>query len=293
MKIAILLIGQFRNHEQCFDNCFNKLVKPNNADVFIVTESENDHEKNQITKFCNNKYGSHLKSLKIIKPFYFMKKHGKMKMNKKFHQFCKEMGNNDTIGHGSPREQYIKLYLCFNLLIKYQKDAKIKYDYIIKTRMDLELKDQFKIQDYISNDDDLKLYTLLNKTDLVSYDNENLWLHYYLMDQFYFGNLKTMTIIKNLIMELFSYYLDLPDYILKDHDKYYLLKNSNYYSIESFLIIHCMYHKIQLENIPKFLFSFKKKDMEMVWRKSFDDSFCLNIFPSKTIQQDKSKLLKK
>lgn len=109
-KIALCISGKINNIEDCYNSWTKNIIMNNDVDIFICC---NTPSKNEINYIKN-----------VIKP-------------KKYVFYDKNMKNISKYWYENFSNMIYKLYVCNNLRLKYQKQKKIKYDYIIKLRPDL------------------------------------------------------------------------------------------------------------------------------------------------------------
>ena len=109
-KIALCISGKINNIKDCYNNWNKNIIMNNDVDIFICC---NTPSKNDINYIKN-----------VIKP-------------KKYVFYDKNVKNISKYWYENFSNMIYKIYLCNNLRLKYQKQKKIKYDYIIKLRPDL------------------------------------------------------------------------------------------------------------------------------------------------------------
>lgn len=144
MRKCILLSGLQRNFEPFIKNQLECVIKKYCLDVFIFTSDENN---NRFLKYERNK----LKDVryKNSKKFendedFFFKKYGKYlkkiyidKDNKKFKEFLGTTDLTETKEHTKNLiSTYFKVMSCIELMEIYEKEYNIRYDKIIRARLD-------------------------------------------------------------------------------------------------------------------------------------------------------------
>ena len=147
-KVAIILTGHMRTYLKTYKSIINNLLIPNNADLFIITYDIIDNfklgvgEKRNEIKIdvadINKKFNPYLKVLKIIDS----------------HNFYFEYDRINDFNYKAPERldrlltMLKNIYEGYHVIIKYQKENNITYDFIIRTRIDILLKQQIDIDNY-------------------------------------------------------------------------------------------------------------------------------------------------
>ncbi len=168
-KVAICFSGQIRDgYEECFLLYKLFIIDALNADVFCCFEDCNDDIKNCVDKI--------LKPIKI----------------KYVNNYVKDENNSINIGTLS---MFNKIYIANELKKDYEKENNFIYDYVIRTRQDLIIKEY--LPEFIFND--------LNKLYLPLITPENQW----------WGYPDFMAISNSNLMNIYS---DMFIYYTKDND---------------------------------------------------------------------------
>lgn len=188
MKIAIILSGNLRTFlmptretgARVCDNFINNIVKPNNADVFVFTDTndfyhngtqyyatdrkieilnndafrlydkvdfiDNNTSRNIISEQLDHIIGHNLKSIIVEDPF-------NVAVDDKFHLL-----NNANVKGSSPIllvHQFRKLKLAYNLMKEYEQKNNFTYDIVVKWRFDISAKNQLNFSNYNYSDYDV------------------------------------------------------------------------------------------------------------------------------------------
>jgi hypothetical protein len=143
MKIAILLTGQMRDSHINYLNHYEQFIKPNNADVFVVTSTKNMWYSNNST----NK--SKVDSKNLIYHLHSEKNKEEIEKNLKqyYNNFLKDflILENENIPEKIIQPHYYSYFinnqfnnnkLAFNLALDFEKKNNIKYDLFVRLRID-------------------------------------------------------------------------------------------------------------------------------------------------------------
>lgn len=142
MKIAILLSGHIRTWDQCKESFYN-MFPSNKFDIFMETYRDqygyHPYIQSKLNYFSDNKItciDGEYKLCRIENNVTFDCSKFDPKMKEFTHGYC----------------QYTKLQRCMDLMVQYEKENNIVYDYIIKTRFDLIYTNESKEIDFSSID---------------------------------------------------------------------------------------------------------------------------------------------
>jgi len=180
-KVAILYTGESRTLDTTIQHFKNNVLINSNYHVFALVQSDNIDYHNEIIL---NTIGDHLKSLQ-----WFDKNDNtwlqirescleKMEIPENWKNYLKNSGS---------MIEYYQMYLAYQALERYEIEHNIKYDFVLRMRTDVILKDSIDFdfifeKNYITN----MLYKIkdfLNETTILS---ENV-LHLF-MNSFYNEN---------------------------------------------------------------------------------------------------------
>lgn len=213
MKVALLLSGTLRCYEYTGWNVFSKLAKPFNADVFCYfaqNSSNNTSIHGNEDIILKDIFGENLKKYEltgdsykeIYIPFYEKCKNNlesyqpDLNINIRYYDKEKKIPLISKLV-----DQYVRVYKCCELMELYEKDNNLKYDMVIRGRIDLLYDDVFnKLFDYT------QVYFCSPWN--YSYDNGQPY-PIYLIDCFFFGNRDYIVkICKEFISKFGSYRLN-------------------------------------------------------------------------------------
>jgi hypothetical protein len=151
MNIAVLICGQWRSGDKCFDNIIKNIINPllenNNIFIFITTDYTNINNKFICDILNYNDNIDFKKYFNIEDDIFFCKNIEKKlynKMDVKHHKNYININKNLIF-------QWHKVNICYKLLEKYELNNNIEFDYIIKTRPDLLINKQIDINIINSN----------------------------------------------------------------------------------------------------------------------------------------------
>ena len=150
MKVAIQIFGHLRSYKKCYKALHKHLISKYDCDVFMHTWSLTNHStKTWHKNICKAKpvYGKedylkkiyNLKSLKIEEQ--------KQEDLGKFISFKKEIS---ILGI---KALFHTMKSVNDLRLNYEKQNKVKYDFVIMVRPDILLKTDFQIDDFIKEVD--------------------------------------------------------------------------------------------------------------------------------------------
>lgn len=177
MKIALLLTGLQRNFEPFIQNQLELLIKNNNCDLFIFTSDkmcnrtkigreisyiENTKNNNDISFFERN-YEGFLKDIKVDNnDELFTEYFTKFSNMKKFHM--------------NLLQAYFKVTRGLELIEKYEKKNDIKYDIIIRGRLDGFLLNDLSIETLNINENEIYMSESNNHRDdsIAIFNRKNL-----------------------------------------------------------------------------------------------------------------------
>ena len=167
-KVAICISGQIRDgYQECLLLLNLFLIYPLNADIFCSFEDCDDEKKNYINK--------ELKPKKTIYVSDYIK------------------NENNIISNGT-LSMYNKIYLSNKLKIDYEIENNFKYDYVIRVRPDIIIKEF--LPKYVFENDTNILY-FPRKYEVFGEDN-----HRQYPDFIAIGNSKIMDIYSNIFLSL-------------------------------------------------------------------------------------------
>tara|TARA_R100001082_G_scaffold111110_1_gene93427 strand:- start:614 stop:1279 length:666 start_codon:yes stop_codon:yes gene_type:complete len=143
MRSALLLPGHVRAYKQTFQNQFEKIIKPNNCDIFISTSTVNTivdgslitpTEKNSETleQELREFYRDLIKGLSIEEE------------GVKSKSFLATVRDN----HPDRSKQWKRLLECNQMRKKYEEEHGFKYDFVIRSRTDLLFTEKLKASMY-------------------------------------------------------------------------------------------------------------------------------------------------
>ena len=177
MKIALLLTGLQRNFEPFIKNQLELLIKNNNCDLFIFTSDkmcnrtridnvisyiETQKNDNNILFFQKN-YKDYLKNIIIdYNDKLFIEYFSKFSEMKKFHK--------------NLLQSYFKVTRGLELIKEYEKLNSIKYDIIIRGRLDGFLLNDLSIKTLNINEDEIYMSKSSNHLDdsILIFNRKNL-----------------------------------------------------------------------------------------------------------------------
>jgi len=146
MKIALLLSGLQRNFKPFIKNQIECLIKKYNCDLFIYTSNENNnryisdgvigYKQNKIfnndENFFYSRYNNYLKLIYIDYN------------NKNFNEFLNNYDISKTKNfHINLISSYFKVRNCIKLMYDYEQNNNIKYDIVIRARLDFFVNNNF------------------------------------------------------------------------------------------------------------------------------------------------------
>lgn len=238
MKKALLLSGLQRNFMPFISNQRELLINKNEFDIFIYTSSENNNrkfnditrkyeyiEKNNVNNDINlffEKYSKKLKNIIIDNGEYFREFTEHNKLNE-LHNFHKGLINS-----------YFKVYSGLKMIEEYEKNNNIKYDIIMRARLD-----SFLLNDVVINDiKDNKMIIEHNNNDF-EFTNNSIILsrsNNHIDDSCFIIFRNNINIMKNFVFFLIDN--------IKSHENI---------SINSFVIEDCLIKYIDNANLNKIL----------------------------------------
>ncbi len=158
-NIAVLFTGQYRTFDKTYTHILNNLLKPNNAKAFIYCETdiyENDFlfllkqrwPEEYIGKVCCVQDSKTKEYEQILEYLLKNKEALKKEYIEKFNYKYEYIQNGGSI---LEHYQYMK---CFDLMIKYEKEHNIKFDIIMRCRLDIVLTQQINILSFFNKLDE-------------------------------------------------------------------------------------------------------------------------------------------
>lgn len=180
MKIALCFYGQPRFYKQVF-SIWNEIINELNTDVFIHTWFGQDRAKG-ITDLNELVNDFNPKEIKISNP----------------HKFLDIIPNNSKFEtksfHGI--QQSYTLSNCIKTLVNYENDLKTNYDLIIRTRMDIKIRNPKEFIKFVKEINDLnKIYVCSNHWPSGSMFDDNMMI----------GSAHT---IKSIFLKYYDYTID-------------------------------------------------------------------------------------
>jgi len=264
MRIAIQIYGSLRNFNECINDILYYIDYNNNNHSFDFFLLIDDKELDDNFKILNKDFKTKINELKEILgdnikildyvsnyPYNYIIEDG---LNKKYYNLYEKFKNitniNYTINDFVTKLWY-RRYFLNNIRKQYQINNNISYDYIIRTRFDINFKYDKIIIDYNNIDNKLILMP-----DIISVGNEynidiesNLGLKYpfipsYLLDNNFeynlINNFKDINIddnnIYNKLIQNYIYdkiYYDKWLFMSEENLRYYLLYNNIDYILHS------------------------------------------------------------
>ena len=262
MKNALLLSGLQRNHYPFIKNQLKLLIEVGNIDVFISTSCENNNRVlnnyniyyNQNSNFTNDEkyfydlYGNNLKLVFIDD--------GSADLN--FKNLYIKNNNYTTNFHNGLISSYFKIYTGLQMIINYEILHNIKYDNIMRIRLDGFLLNLFDmtIFDCIKDNELIASKTLENHEDDSCFIVKSCNIR--LVQNFIFTLIKTVSQIQTpiYIEQLFFNYCkeNYINIIFKTNlicriGGYNLLYNTvPYLSYDDFTQLKSLEYKLQYDN---------------------------------------------
>jgi hypothetical protein len=228
-KIAICFSGHARNLNKTYINFIKNLIKPLNADIFIHTWDTLGAQKNRgdsvgigysdipINKEILNIINKLNPKTYIIENF--SNKINNFNIPSEVYMYGAPVNNNGVVNSTARPENIISqlysIYKSFSLLEDYEKENKIKYDIVIKTRFDFNIESRISknnIQNLLNNEN--ILYTLDKNKSSSSFENcKKCKIDYHngehdsiISDLFIFGKYNQMKKYMNLYNEYYNLY---------------------------------------------------------------------------------------
>tara|TARA_Y100001963_G_C6713000_1_gene415193 strand:+ start:415 stop:1158 length:744 start_codon:yes stop_codon:yes gene_type:complete len=232
MKIALCISGQPRFYKKGYKDLKKYYLDKYNIDVFIHTWKDNIYkgtpffegdDKNKIYKYNENMYSD---LVKLYKPESFL-------IDNQI-QFVSQ----DTTGTmwrqsiQNSLSMWYSIYKVNELKLNYEKINNFKYDYVIRTRTDLQF-------DLVLN-------------DIESYDKKTITLHKWKTShpQVTYGYKDCFAIGGSDVMNIYSsLYHYIPFYLQNDKDYKNSINNEDHLRNEYFLKWHLSKNKINVNEI--------------------------------------------
>ena len=163
MKTAVLFFGEIRGGDTIWQNVYDNVVKPNNADVFmhhyyyddlflekqtqVLSESYKKYHKNKAVHFTPPS-----KLFQIFKPKQCLIEENRNDYhdNNDFMEISKKT-THDFFGEGNPKKEHIIMAyntirsqsysrkMVIEMKKKFEEDNQFKYDNVIITRLDINI----------------------------------------------------------------------------------------------------------------------------------------------------------
>lgn len=159
MKVAICLPALMRTYEKLYQNHLEKLIEPNQADVFVYTSNYNDqldthYQIEDFTQRIKSVYGESLKGINVV-------------TNERIEaemSGCEIRANMDAFYSGARkrRNDWINFYRtmkCNEMVKSYEEETGTKYDVVVKFRPDLHLDKKLDLKDVDIRDDFLYTFS--------------------------------------------------------------------------------------------------------------------------------------
>ncbi|MDD4931335.1 MAG: hypothetical protein PHG66_04310 [Candidatus Colwellbacteria bacterium] len=141
-RVAVLVCGHTRTWNECKESFFS-MFPHDKFDIFMEAYEDqygyHPYIQSKLNYFSDNKITSingYYKSCRVENNVLFDCSTFDPRMRDFTHGYC----------------QYSKLQKCLELMIRYEYDHNIKYDYVVKTRFDLVYTDEAKTIDFASID---------------------------------------------------------------------------------------------------------------------------------------------
>jgi hypothetical protein len=142
-KVAVLFTGAYRTFDKTYQYILDNILKPNNATAFVLCESplSNEEFNNSLKSKWNNHIGL-VKSVSTTRTEEF---------NNILEYILKSkegLSNDNLIKYGYSQNylknsgailEYYQFMKCYELMLEYEKLHNIKFDVIIRSRLDLIL----------------------------------------------------------------------------------------------------------------------------------------------------------
>jgi hypothetical protein len=198
MRVAVCLSGQFRSVEKCYSNIYEKIIVPNNADVFYHSWYSDDLvDKNFVSHESNKGFlikNIHIKAFELYRP----KKHYLEHQIDFSNQSSGISTHPFVMNPNSIFSMFYSIFLSNKIKSEYEKENNFIYDAVIRCRFDLKPHDIIDVSQ-------LDLNFLNVKGDCT----HNI---YCLNDHFAISNSKNMDIYSDTYNFLQKYYFEKKQY---------------------------------------------------------------------------------
>ena len=223
-KVAILYTGESRTIETTIQYFKNNVLLNNNYHVFALVQSDNIDYHHQIIM---NAIGSHIKNLqwfdKNDQTWLQIREDLLQKIN------IPENWKNYLNNSGSMIEYY-QMYLAYQALEKYETENNIKYDFVLRMRTDVILKDTIDFdaifeKTYVKNTL-YKIKDFLNENTIISEKVLHLFMNSFYIEKRYLY--KNMDLTKMIITQDLNTLLEISNEETFIDELVYYLKFGKY-----------------------------------------------------------------
>lgn len=196
MKVAVCLSGQLRWVEECYKEINNKIIAPNNADVFIhswysdtlADKVFTEHGQNSLFYKGQLQKNADKLAVKLYKPLNSI-----FEEQKDFSDLSK---NIDISPYSTPAinqfSMFYSIFKCNQLKKQHEIDNKFIYDAVIRCRFDLQPYQNFKAENFDLN--------------VINAKSDCRHTSYCINDHFAISNSKNMDVYSDTYNYLIKYY---------------------------------------------------------------------------------------
>jgi hypothetical protein len=135
MKVALLISGEMRTHQECFSNLSKTIIKKYNPDIFIHTWKKKGLSIKDARAHHDESYTSIYNEIASIEQSFYESYFDTI-LNIQRPQELKEREPLNSRGN---LPLFYKMEQCFELMEKHEKENDFLYDYVIRMRPDLEV----------------------------------------------------------------------------------------------------------------------------------------------------------
>ena len=134
MKLAIFYTGLFRTFEKTYKYLFENVLLNDECHIFACIDKADEDKK----EILEEKLGKHLKTICFVEKYNeemrdIWNNHVFLALNGKVHHSWI-----DYLLHRSGSVfEYYQLYKCYQNMIEYENENNIKYDYVLRIRLDM------------------------------------------------------------------------------------------------------------------------------------------------------------
>jgi hypothetical protein len=177
-KVCVLFTGAYRTFDKTYKHILDNILKPNSAKAFILCETEQSQmEFENLIRTRWDEYVGSVKGLQTTRTsefnniieYLFKSKPGLSNTKLNEHGF-----NQDYLKNSGSILEYYQFMKCYELMLEYERINNVKFDIIIRSRLDLIITQPLNLLDFFNKIDNNLLAKYKEDVYIRSLGNENM-----------------------------------------------------------------------------------------------------------------------